>query len=118
MNRFISGVPFLAVLTVVCGCPPSPIPPPNPPDSGDASPPVGDAPFVPPCQAACNTLAALGCPEAAPGKPCLDTLSNSVEGKNIPTPCGSALCPPMSCSAIARVTTKAQAKAQGVGCGQ
>jgi hypothetical protein len=77
------------------------------------------APAVDPttdCPTACNILAGLGCKEATPITTCVTTLSQISRAGNIATPCGSALCPPMSCNAIMKVTTVQQAKLQGV-CG-
>lgn len=113
-----SCAPFFVLL--LCACPPSPVPPVNPPDASDAAPPrpVGDAlPPQTPCQAACSVLAALGCPEGV-SLTCGTVLAHIDGARDIPTPCGSSLCPSMSCEAIALVKTPSEAKAQGVPCGQ
>jgi hypothetical protein len=106
----------LALAGLLAACPPSPVPPPQP-DASDAASPLALADGAPstPCQAACSALARLGCPEGLRTS-CYTVLSHIDGAGDIATPCGSALCPPMTCTAIAKVTSIAQVRTQGVPC--
>lgn len=93
---------------MLAACPQPPLPPPVPPDASDAA----AAPQTP-CEAACLALAALACPESlAPN--CVTTLAHIEGARFIRVGDGGSF----SCTAIAGVTSVAQARAQGVACGQ
>lgn len=62
----------LLAVVLLCGCPPSPQPPPTPPDASDARAPVSDSspegapppgPLSQNCIAACAAMVAAGCRE-------------------------------------------------------
>ncbi len=112
----ISAERLFLLTLMLAACPPSPVPPPNPPDASDAAPPVGDA--RPPgnaCQAACATLALLGCSDGTKAN-CAAVLSRIDTAGNIATPCGSALCPHIRCADLASARTLAEARSKGATC--
>lgn len=104
---------LLVLLVVACTPAPTPVTPPSP-DASDASP--GPAPPTPApstaCAAACAALKAAGCPEATPAD-CAATLQHVNDDRLVRTPGG----PPLTCAALAGVTTVAQARAAGIACG-
>lgn len=99
---------------IMSGCTPQPSPVPMPPvDASDASSCYTSA--NPACCTACQNLAAIGCsdglsPNCAPG------LANIDQSGKFPTPCGSALCPPITCAALSTARTIAEARTCGAGC--
>jgi hypothetical protein len=93
-------------LLVLTACPPHPVPPPSPPDASDAGLSCADA---------CANLAALGCADGTRPE-CLTVLTNEDRAATIPTPCGSHVCPPVTCAALAAARTIAEARSRGAAC--
>lgn len=109
--RLYTVMTFIAVflLGVACACTPASAP--TNPDASDAALPV---PASAACASACDALQALGCPEGEPLGPCLAAMGDLTSH---PTLHRSPNGYPLTCQAIAVVTSVASARSIGVLCG-
>ncbi len=99
----------VAVFFGIASCTPQPQPVPMPPDgASDAAPST-------PCEAACDRLRTLGCSDGLLPN-CVRGLAQIDGSGKFPTACGSALCPAITCAALATATTIAEARLRGAGC--
>lgn len=103
MSRTLLIVATLAVDVLLVACPspkPAPTPPPDASDSGPAD-----------CMAACAQLHSLGCAEGA-ASDCAASLGTVERLRLVRTPSGA----PLSCAAVARATSVAEARGLGIAC--
>lgn len=113
LRHFVPIAVALVALAVIPACPgPHPVVAPTV-DATDAAPGprAGDGAPVTPCQAACATLAGLGCPEGA-WDDCVTRLAQWDGARIIRTASGQ----PLTCAELAGVTSQPQARAAGVTC--
>lgn len=113
LDRALLPFALLAIAALVTACPPSPGPlPPPSPDASDASA-VGDV--VPPlddCQKGCAALVKIHCALGDGGTDCVDSLRVDDESRKERTPSGQ----PLTCAAVAAITSKADAQRLGFVC--
>jgi hypothetical protein len=103
-----------AALFILPACPSAPVTPPGP-DADAQGPPSVDAwppPSPGPCTDACAALARAGCPEGNSPALCALTLGKVERDRLVRTSSGV----PLTCSALAQITTPDAARALGVPC--
>jgi hypothetical protein len=110
---------ILAAVALLTACPSGPVAPPGPDADAQGPPPSGDVDAWPPpapgpCADACAALARLRCPEGASPALCALTLGKIERERLIRTSSGA----PLTCEALAQVTTVATARTLGVTCPQ